>query len=79
MKPTSDNALSCAVFGHNYVKSETSPKSSTELKCCNCGTVTHTDSKGNFIETKIASEEIQSTLRELYHLRLRLSRLILSS
>jgi hypothetical protein len=79
MKPTPDNALSCAVFGHNYMKSKTSSKSSTELKCCNCGTVLQTDANGNFIETKITSSEIQSTLRELYHLRLGLSRLKLSS
>ena len=78
MKPTPNNSLSCAVFGHNYVKSKSSSKSSSELCCSNCGTVVYTDIKGNFIENSVASEEIQKTLRQFYHLSLRISRLKMS-
>ena len=74
MKPTSNKALPCAVFGHNYVKSKTNSDRTTELTCCHCNIVVNTDASGNFEETTIGNKDIQSTLRKLFHLNLQISR-----
>ena len=74
MKPTSNKALSCAVFGHNYVKSKTNTDHTTELKCYQCETTVKTDSYGNFDELSISNKDIQSTLRQLFHLNHQISK-----
>ncbi|WP_339753744.1 hypothetical protein [uncultured Winogradskyella sp.] len=74
MKPTINNALPCAVFGHNYIKSKTNSDCTTKLTCSHCNVVVHTDSKGNFEESCIANKNIQSALRQLFHLNLSISK-----
>ncbi|WP_299115605.1 hypothetical protein [uncultured Winogradskyella sp.] len=74
MKPTSNKALPCAVFGHNYVKSKTYTDQTAELTCSHCNTVVKTDTHGNFEELSITNKDIQSTLRRLFHLKLQISK-----
>ncbi|WP_299366902.1 hypothetical protein [Winogradskyella sp.] len=74
MEPTSNKALPCAVFGHNYVKSKTNSDQTAELTCSNCGTVVTTDKHGNFDELSLSNKDIQSTLRRLFHLNLQISK-----
>lgn len=71
MKPTSNNALPCAVFGHNYVKSKTNSDRTVELTCCHCNHIATTDTEGNFREENSINKHLQTTLRKLYHLKLR--------
>ena len=71
MKPTSNNAFPCAVFGHNYVKTKTNADQTTELTCRHCNIVVKTDASGNFEDHQISNKDIQSTLRQLFHLNLR--------
>ncbi|MBV7269666.1 hypothetical protein [Winogradskyella luteola] len=74
MKPTLKRALPCAVFGHNYIKSKTYADHTAELSCCHCNTVVKTDIHGNFEEFNITNKDIQSTLRQLFHLKLQISK-----
>ena len=74
MKPTSNKALPCAVFGHNYVKTKTNYDQTTELTCSHCGTTVTTDKHGNFDELSISNKHIQSTLRQLFHLNRQISK-----
>jgi hypothetical protein len=74
MKPTSNKALPCAVFGHNYVKSKTLSDQTLELTCSQCGAHAQTDALGNFEEACITNQDIQFTLRKLFHLKLQLSK-----
>ena len=62
MKPTQNTNLSCAVFGHNYVKSKTNSNRTSELTCCQCKTVVTTDLRGNFEASTISNKRIQPTL-----------------
>ncbi len=71
MNPTTNKALPCAVFGHNYVKSKTNMDNTLELTCCNCNAVVMTDSKGNFEQSSISNTHIQSVLRQLFLLKQR--------
>lgn len=79
MKSKQNNALPCAVFGHNYVKSKTNSNRTSELTCCHCNTVVNTDSKGNFETSTIANKKIQLTLIQLFRLNLNYSRLSFNS
>ena len=74
MKPTSNKALPCAVFGHNYAKTRANSDQTTELTCSHCGTKVTTDKYGNFDELSISNKHIQSTLRQLFHLNLQISK-----
>ncbi|WP_422106450.1 hypothetical protein [Winogradskyella sp.] len=74
MKPTSNKALPCAVFGHNFVKSKTNSDQTAELTCSICGTKVNTDEHGNFDEMSVSNKDIQSTLRQLFHLNLQISK-----
>ncbi len=74
MKPIIDKALQCSVFGHNYVKSKTNADYTSELKCSHCEITINTDVRGNFDESSISNKKIQSTLRQLFHLNMRLSK-----
>ena len=74
MKPTSNNALPCAVFGHNYVKTKSQSDHTTQLTCRHCGTVVETDEHGNFDELSLPNKDIQSTLRQLFHLNLQIAK-----
>jgi hypothetical protein len=76
MKPTIQNALPCAVFGHNYKMAKRNSNHTTELICTNCNAIVHTDVKGNFETSSISNKDIQSSLRQLFHLNLRISRSI---
>lgn len=71
MKPISNNALPCAVFGHNYVRSKTNSDQTAELTCSHCNHTSTTDTEGNFIEETLTNKHMQTTLRKLYHLKLR--------
>jgi hypothetical protein len=79
MKPTNNKALPCAVFGHNYKKSKTNSDSTAELTCSHCNAIVHTDVKGNFEASSISNKNIQSALRQLFHLNLSISGPSLSS
>ncbi len=74
MKPTNNKALSCSVFGHNYVKSKTNSDETIELQCSQCHIITTTDKYGNFIESTISNKNIQSALRKLFHLNYQISK-----
>lgn len=74
MKPTSNKAIPCAVFGHNFVKTKTNSDQTIDLKCSHCGVTETTDKNGNFDEFSIANKDVQSTLRQLFHLNLQLSK-----
>lgn len=75
MKPTPKKTLPCSVFGHNYVISKTNSDQTSELRCSHCNAVTTTDASGNFEEFSIPNKDIQSTLRQLFHLKLQTSKL----
>lgn len=75
MKPTTSKALPCAVFGHNYVKSKTYSDLTSELTCSHCNTVVKTDTSGNFEESNATNKHIQTTLRQLFHLKLQTAKL----
>ncbi|WP_339623626.1 hypothetical protein [uncultured Winogradskyella sp.] len=79
MKPTQNNSLPCAVFGHNYIKSKTNSNHTSELTCCNCNTVVTTDLRGNFEASTISNKRIQSTLIKLFRLNLNFSKLNFNS
>jgi hypothetical protein len=68
MKPTTNLALPCTVFGHNYVKLETSTTKTADLKCSQCGIIVSTDEHGDFDDSCLSNKTIQSTLRQLFHL-----------
>lgn len=74
MKPNTNNALLCSALGHNYAKSKTNIDHSAELTCCNCGTQITTDAFGNFDESSISNKAIVTTLRQLFHLRIQISK-----
>lgn len=79
MKPTAQKALPCSVFGHNYTKSKTNSDNTAELTCTHCNITVQTDVKGNFEISSISNKHIQSTLRQLFHLNLGISKSLLSS
>lgn len=72
MKPTSNQILPCAVFGHNYVRSKTNLDNTIELTCSHCDTVVVTDHLGNFENHTVSNTQITDTLQELYRLTKRL-------
>ena len=74
MKSTTSKALPCAVFGHNYVKSKTNSDQTAELTCSHCNTVVKTDASGNFEDLSVSNKHIQTTLRQLFHLKLQISK-----
>ncbi|MDP5081105.1 MAG: hypothetical protein NWP87_00505 [Winogradskyella sp.] len=74
MKPTTQKALPCAVFGHNYTKSKTNSDNTAELTCTHCNITVLTDVKGNFELSSISNKNIQSALRQLFHLSLSISK-----
>lgn len=68
MRPTSTEALPCAVFGHNYVRSKTNLDHTIEMTCSHCDTVVVTDQHGNFENHTVANSQITDALQELYRL-----------
>ena len=70
MKTYSNTALPCAVFGHNYSKTNNNDDRTSQLTCNQCGIVVNTDIKGNFEHISSPNKHIQATLRKLYHLKL---------
>ncbi len=79
MKSTINPKLSCAVFGHNFIKSKTKKDNTSELLCKHCNVVITTDSHGNFEESAIPNKTIQSTIRQLFSLKHRFTSTSLSS
>lgn len=73
MKPAARNTLPCTVFGHNYVISGLEQNNPVSLACKGCGQTLSTDNNGDFIENDISNRAIQTTLKQLFHLRLKLS------
>lgn len=61
------------------MKSKTNADHTTELTCSHCNTIVHTDTKGDFEESSISNKQIQSTLRQLFHLNISLSKPSFSS
>ena len=74
MKPTLNKALPCAVVGHNYTKSKTNSDHTYQLTCNHCGIITNSDQIVNFEESSISNKDILSTLKQLFHLKLQLSK-----
>ncbi|MEM9679297.1 MAG: hypothetical protein AAF901_03155 [Bacteroidota bacterium] len=79
MKTTTNKALSCAVFGHNFFKSKTFDDGTTELTCSHCQTKITTDKNGNFEESSIGNVNMQTAIRQLFLLKWKLGRTITSS
>lgn len=78
MKPTKPKRLPCAIFGHNYIRTKTNIDHSVELTCLHCDTVVVTDNKGNFDANTLSNNQIKDTLKELYQLRMRFSKMKVS-
>ena len=72
MKPTSNDILPCAVFGHNYKRSKTNLDHTIELTCTHCDAVVVTDHHGNFENNTVSNIQIKNTLQELYRLTRRI-------
>jgi hypothetical protein len=79
MKPATQKALPCSVFGHNYIKSKTNSDNTAELTCTHCNISVQTDVKGDFEISSISNRHIQSALRQLFHLNLGISKSLLRS
>ena len=75
MKPTTEKSLSCAIFGHNYIRSKTNIDHTAEFTCTHCDTVVLTDEHGNFDTNTVSNSQIKDTLEELYYLTRRFSKL----
>ncbi len=72
MKTTTTNqALSCAIFGHNFFKSDQNPN---QLVCAHCNITVQTDAQGNFDESGITNKNVQTTLRRLFLLKRRIEK-----
>ena len=70
MKPPKNKSLPCAIFGHNYKRSQTNIDHTLELTCTQCDTVVVTDRKGNFETHTVSNVQIKSVIQELYRLKL---------
>jgi len=68
MQPTSNISLPCAIFGHNYKRTNTNIDHSVELTCSHCDMVVLTDHHGNFDANTVSNSQIKDTLEELYRL-----------
>lgn len=75
MKPTFKNALPCAVFGHNYVIIGPKDNRPSTLACKHCGQLLETNHHGDFEEDSITNRDVKNTLRQLFHLKLKVAKL----
>ncbi len=66
MKTTTNNDLSCSVFGHNL---ERLPKDSHELSCKTCKSKIEIDNSGKFETLPLKNENIKTALRQLFLLQ----------
>ena len=78
MQPTSNKTLPCAIFGHNYIRTQTNIDHTIELTCVHCDMVVDSDYHGNFETNTVSNSQIKDTLQELYRLKLRFSKLKVS-
>jgi len=70
MKTTTNNDLSCSVFGHNL---ERLSKDSHELTCKTCKSKISIDDGGKFEALPLKNENIKTALRQLFLLQKRYS------
>ena len=70
MKTTTNNNLSCSVFGHNL---ERLSKDSHELTCKTCKSKIALDPSDKFESLPFKNESIKTALRQLYLLQNRYS------
>ncbi len=70
MKTTTNNNLSCSVFGHNL---ERLSKDSHELTCKTCKSKIALDTSVKFESLPFKNESIKTALRQLYLLQNRYS------
>ncbi|WP_323787597.1 hypothetical protein [Psychroserpens sp.] len=70
MKTTTNNDLSCSIFGHNL---ERLSKDSHELSCKTCKSKITLDNNDNFETLPFKNENIKTTLRQLFLLQNRYS------
>ena len=68
MKPTTNNILPCAIFGHNYLRTKTNMDHTVELTCVHCDMVVVTDHNGDFDANTVSNSQIKDTLQKLYRL-----------
>lgn len=66
MKTTTNNDMSCSVFGHNL---ERLSKDSHELTCKTCKSKIATDTSGKFETLPLKNDNIKTALRQLYLLQ----------
>ena len=76
MKTTTNNDLSCSVFGHNL---ERLSKYSHELSCKTCKSKIAIDNNGKFEALPLKNENINTALRQLFLLQKRYSHQELSA
>lgn len=74
MKPTTNNILPCAIFGHNYLRTKTNMDHTFELTCLQCDMVVITDHNGDFDTNTVSNSQIKDTLQKLYRLTHRLQK-----
>jgi len=74
MKPTKNKTLPCAIFGHNYVRTQTNIDHTIELTCVHCDMIAVTDHNGNFDTNTVSNSQIKDTLQKLYRLTHRLQK-----
>ncbi|WP_033959378.1 hypothetical protein [Psychroserpens jangbogonensis] len=70
MKTTTNNDMSCSVFGHNL---ERLSKDSHELTCKTCKSKIAIDDSGKFETLPLKNENIKTALRQLFLLQNRYS------
>ncbi len=71
MQSTSNSDLSCAVFGHNLIRSKDDPN---QLTCKTCQYVMHLDDGGNFKNFPVHNRHLRSALQQLFLLEHRFRR-----
>ena len=69
MRPNTNKALPCAIFGHNYIRLKTNIDHTIELTCTHCDMVVITDHRGNFDSITVSNAKIKDALQELYRLK----------
>ena len=75
MKPKrSNNHLPCSVFGHNFSRVHNLESDSDQLVCSHCNTTVETDIFGDFSASPISNLNIQKALKQLFHLKRKISR-----
>ncbi|MCD2258442.1 hypothetical protein [Psychroserpens luteolus] len=69
MQTTSNNELSCSVFGHNLERSSLISKDNHELTCKTCHSKVMIGDHGEFNALPYKNRDINTTMRQLFLLK----------